>query len=52
MTCLMMAHLGVYALGAADTEERLLVEAHLPGCPACRAELTRLAPRAPTGEVR
>jgi hypothetical protein len=44
MSCQMMMSLGVYALGAADTRERLRVEAHLPGCPACRAELTRLAP--------
>jgi Putative zinc-finger len=44
MTCLMTVHLGVYALGAADDDERLLVEAHLPGCPQCRTELARLAP--------
>src|SRR5258708_36238792 len=44
MSCQMMMSLGVYALGAADARERLRVEAHLPGCPACRAELTRLAP--------
>jgi hypothetical protein len=36
--------LGVYVLGAADDEERRRVEAHLPTCPACRGELTRLAP--------
>jgi hypothetical protein len=44
MTCLMTVHLGVYALGAAEDDERLLVEAHLPGCPQCRTELARLAP--------
>lgn len=44
MTCLMTVHLGVYALGAADDGERQLVEAHLPGCPQCRAELARLSP--------
>jgi hypothetical protein len=40
----MMMSLGVYVLGAADAGERARVEAHLPGCPACRAELMRLAP--------
>ena len=44
MTCLMMMRLGVYALGAADAGERQLIEDHLPGCPACRAELERLMP--------
>jgi hypothetical protein len=44
MTCPMTVHLGVYALGAADESERLLMDAHLPGCPWCRAELARLAP--------
>ena len=44
MTCQMMMSLGVYALGAADAGERRRVEDHLPGCPACRAELMRLAP--------
>jgi len=44
MTCQMMMSLGVYVLGAADASERARVEAHLPGCPACRAELARLAP--------
>jgi hypothetical protein len=34
----------VYVLGAADAEERERVEAHLRGCPACRAELARLRP--------
>ncbi|HEY3035217.1 MAG TPA: zf-HC2 domain-containing protein [Streptosporangiaceae bacterium] len=44
MTCQTSVSLGVYVLGAADTSERLRVEAHLPGCAACRAELARLAP--------
>lgn len=44
MTCPMTPHLGVYVLGAADAGERLLVEAHLEGCPVCRWELMRLAP--------
>lgn len=43
MTCPMMS-LGVYVLGAADAAERLRLEAHLPGCRECQAELTRLAP--------
>jgi hypothetical protein len=44
MTCTMMMSLGVYVLGAADTAERRRLEAHLPTCPACQGELTRLAP--------
>ncbi|MBO0818335.1 MAG: zf-HC2 domain-containing protein, partial [Actinobacteria bacterium] len=44
MSCQMMMSLGVYLLGAADPGERARVEAHLPGCPVCQAELTRLAP--------
>jgi hypothetical protein len=44
MSCQMMMSLGVYVLGAADAGERARVEAHLPGCPACRAELMHLAP--------
>jgi len=44
MSCQMMMSLGVYVLGAADAGERARVEAHLPGCPACRAELMVLAP--------
>jgi hypothetical protein len=44
MSCQMMMSLGVYVLGAADAGERAQIEAHLPGCPACQAELTRLAP--------
>jgi hypothetical protein len=44
MTCQMRTWLGPYALGVADAAEQLRVEAHLPGCTACRAELARLAP--------
>jgi hypothetical protein len=44
MTCQMMMSLGVYVLGAADAEESRRVEAHLPGCPECRAELAMLTP--------
>lgn len=44
MTCPIMVHLGVFALGAADPRERTLVENHLPDCAECRAELARLAP--------
>jgi Putative zinc-finger len=44
MTCQMMMSLGVYVLGAADAEESRQVRAHLPGCPACRAELALLRP--------
>lgn len=44
MTCQTAVSLGVYVLGVADTPERQLVEAHLPGCAECRAELARLAP--------
>src|ERR1700742_1444764 len=44
MTCPMMMSLGVYVLGAADSAERRRVEAHLPGCQECQAELRRLAP--------
>ena len=40
----MMMSLGVYVLGAADGAERARVEAHLPGCPACQAELIKLTP--------
>lgn len=40
----MMLSLGVYVLGAAESAERLRLEAHLPGCRVCQAELTRLAP--------
>jgi len=44
VTCPMAMHLGVYALGSADAAEKRLVEAHLTGCAACRAELAHLAP--------
>jgi len=44
MSCQMMMSLGVYVLGAAEPAERRRVDAHLPGCPSCRAELIRLAP--------
>lgn len=44
MTCPMMMSLGVYVLGAADSAERQRLEAHLPGCQECQAELRRLAP--------
>jgi Putative zinc-finger len=44
MTCPMMISLGVYVLGAAEAGERARVESHLPTCPACQAELIRLAP--------
>ena len=44
MSCQMMMSLGVYVLGAVDAGERARVEAHLSGCPACQAELMRLAP--------
>jgi hypothetical protein len=40
----MMMSLGVYVLDAADPSERQRLEAHLPGCQECRAELSRLAP--------
>jgi hypothetical protein len=44
MTCQMMMSLGVYVLDAADAEESQRVEAHLPGCAACQAELAQLRP--------
>src|SRR5262249_25138395 len=44
MSCQMIMSLGVYVLGAADAGERARVEAHLPGCAACQAELMSLAP--------
>jgi hypothetical protein len=44
MNCPLMMSLGVYVLGAADPAERTRLEAHLPGCEECQAELTRLAP--------
>lgn len=36
--------LGAYALGHLDPAERTAVEAHLDGCPGCRAELAEIAP--------
>ncbi|HYI18469.1 MAG TPA: zf-HC2 domain-containing protein [Solirubrobacteraceae bacterium] len=36
--------LGAYALGALEPAEAAAVEAHLPGCPDCAAELARLEP--------
>lgn len=44
MTCQMIMSLGLYVLGAADAGERRRVEAHLPGCPECQAELLHLNP--------
>jgi hypothetical protein len=44
MTCPVTERLGVYALGAADEAECLLVESHLAACQSCRAELERLQP--------
>jgi hypothetical protein len=44
MTCPITVRLGVYALGAADAGERVLIESHLAACQACRVELARLAP--------
>jgi hypothetical protein len=44
MTCQMTTSLGVYVLGAVDDRERHRLEAHLPSCPDCRAELAGLAP--------
>jgi hypothetical protein len=44
MTCPITVRLGVYALGAADAAERVLVETHLLTCQKCRAELARLQP--------
>lgn len=37
------ASLGAYALGHLPAEERAALEAHLDGCPACRAEAESLA---------
>ena len=44
MTCPITVRLGVYALGAADAAERVLVETHLATCAACPVELARLKP--------
>jgi anti-sigma factor RsiW len=38
--------LGAYALGHLSDDERAGLEAHLEGCPSCRAELEQLAPLA------
>lgn len=38
--------LGAYALGQLDADAGVAVRAHLDGCPACRAELTEIAPLA------
>ncbi|GAA4930175.1 putative zinc finger protein [Actinomycetospora succinea] len=44
--------LGAHAIGRLDGAERAEVEAHLAGCPPCRAELAALAPLAgPLGRV-
>ena len=40
--------LGAYALDAVDDDERDLVEAHLAGCPRCRAEVAATARRPPS----
>lgn len=42
MTCPITVRLGVYALGAADAAERVLVESHLATCETCRDELAGL----------
>ena len=34
--------LGAYALGQLGEEERLQLDAHLEGCPRCRAKLVKL----------
>ena len=44
MNCPVTMSLSAYVLGGADAREQLLVADHLPGCPACREELARLAP--------
>jgi len=44
MTCPITVRLGVYALGAADAAERVLVATHLATCQECRAELASLEP--------
>jgi len=44
MTCPITVRLRVYALGAADAAERMLVESHLNACRECRAELAGLQP--------
>lgn len=44
MSCPVTVRLGVYALGAADAAERLLVESHLPNCQVCQMELAQFEP--------
>jgi hypothetical protein len=44
MSCPVTVHLGVYALGAAEAAERVLVESHLSTCVTCQTELARLEP--------
>jgi Putative zinc-finger len=44
MNCPVTMSLSAYVLGGADDREQLLVADHIPGCPACREELARLAP--------
>ncbi len=44
MNCPITVRLGVYALGAGDEAERILIENHLVTCPACREELALLEP--------
>jgi hypothetical protein len=36
--------IGAYVLGHLDPEERVAFEAHIEGCPGCRAELEQLSP--------
>ena len=43
MSCPHRLDVGVYVLGALDPPERDAFEAHLDGCPTCRAELTAVA---------
>jgi hypothetical protein len=43
-SCIQTVSLGAYVLGALEPAERAAFEAHLAGCPACQAELVRLAP--------
>ncbi len=43
MNCPHRFDVGVYVLGALDPGERETFEAHLEGCPACRAELSAVA---------
>jgi hypothetical protein len=44
MNCPITVRLGVYALGAGDEAERVLIESHLATCQACQEELTLLEP--------